>query len=254
MNLTPVRWIKELKGKSYPQLIEFSDGFRYIVKFKNNPQGTKQIVNEYIGCQLAKHLHLPVPDSKLVSIDQSFIEQMHGRERYPFTSGRQFASLSIKRKKRIKKEFPPPSSIVNTDVLPGIVVFDHWLSNDDRNRNNILLKRKKRGGYCVFIIDQGNCFPGGFRWTIDTLREYPRPIRKRPFHQWILSMLSHPDELNRYIYNVKQLPESLLWETITSLPDDWNISWDEKSALFNHLIRGRNALEDIMYQVVRNYH
>lgn len=253
MTLTPVRWSKRLKGKSCPQLIQFSDGMRYIVKFKNNPQGTKQLVNDYIASRLAQYLSLPVPECTQIAIDQPFIDKIPEWENYQFSPGVQFASLYIKKAKKIREHFPPVTSVVNADVLPGIIVFDHWLSNDDRNRNNLLLERQEPDLYRVVMIDHGNCFPGGINWTLDSLEGQPNPIKLRPVHKWILSMMEDSNKLFEFIYAVHRLPVNLLYETIQSLPDDWNISTYEKEALLIHLLRGRQVLEDLVYKAVKYY-
>ena len=86
MTIQPVKRIRGMpRGSSRPQLILFSDGRQYIVKFKNNPvQGTRALVNEYVAGRLAQLLGLPVPPFKIVHIGKPFFKENPVLFRYRF--------------------------------------------------------------------------------------------------------------------------------------------------------------------------
>ena len=53
--ITPLR-----EGGSLPAIIEASDGFLYVLKFRGAGQGTKALIAEFIGGELARAIGLKV--------------------------------------------------------------------------------------------------------------------------------------------------------------------------------------------------
>src|SRR5882724_10916708 len=51
--------IRRMRGGSQPHLMRCSDGSYYVVKFQNNPQDRRILVNEWLGTALAARLGLP---------------------------------------------------------------------------------------------------------------------------------------------------------------------------------------------------
>ena len=45
----------------------------YVVKFQNNPQGTRILANELLGTRLAARLGLPVPPASVVEVREELI-------------------------------------------------------------------------------------------------------------------------------------------------------------------------------------
>lgn len=74
------------------------DGEYYVVKFQNNPQHRRVLVNELLGTKLAGHLGLPVPPVEVVEVGRELIENTAelvmqvGSSRALCSPGRQFGS------------------------------------------------------------------------------------------------------------------------------------------------------------------
>jgi hypothetical protein len=66
--VTAIEHIRRLRGGSQPHLMRCSDGRFYVVKFQNNPQNTRILVNEYLGGKLAILLELPSRDISLIDV------------------------------------------------------------------------------------------------------------------------------------------------------------------------------------------
>ena len=45
-----------------------SDGYYYVVKFQNNPQGVRILANELLATRLAARIGLPVPGAAVVEV------------------------------------------------------------------------------------------------------------------------------------------------------------------------------------------
>ena len=53
MPLTAVRHVRKMRGGAQAHLLEADDGHWYVVKFRNNPQHRRVLVNEAICATLA---------------------------------------------------------------------------------------------------------------------------------------------------------------------------------------------------------
>jgi hypothetical protein len=51
-----------------------ADSNYYVVKFQNNPQHTRVLVNDWLGTRLAEMIGLPVPAAEIVNVHPWLIE------------------------------------------------------------------------------------------------------------------------------------------------------------------------------------
>ena len=65
--VTPLR-----EGGSLPALAEADDGFKYVVKFRGAGHGTKALIAELIGGEVARALRLKVPELVMLDLDEDF--------------------------------------------------------------------------------------------------------------------------------------------------------------------------------------
>lgn len=205
---------------------------------------------------LAQLLSLPVPPFLTVNIPQSFIDDEIPSSNFRIQPGIHFASLYLNQSKAISKRHPPDGkSILNLDMLSGVVPFDIWVSNSDRNSTNMLLEKSLPGKYFVYLIDHGNCFPNGLRWNSETLNETPR-IEKKPrfLHRWFISLLENKEKLHDFLDKINRLDRDKIYKVIQSLPDEWETTEKEKEALFQHLVKGKDRLPALVSKfMMRHY-
>src|SRR5208337_5526831 len=76
--ITAVEHIRPMRGGSQPHLMRCSDGHYYVVKFRNNPQGSRILVNEHVAGKLAKLLGLPCPETCLVKVREELVRLTSG--------------------------------------------------------------------------------------------------------------------------------------------------------------------------------
>src|SRR6185369_12965630 len=90
-----------MRGGSQAHPIRASDKNLYVVKFQNNPQHIRVLANEYLGTNLGRLLHLPMPEAKIMEVSEWLIEntpelKMEISPRsVPCASGLQFASRYV---------------------------------------------------------------------------------------------------------------------------------------------------------------
>jgi hypothetical protein len=164
-----VEIVRRMRGGSQAQLVRCYDGEYYIVKFQNNPQGKRTLVNELIGTLLAKHLGLPVGDTAIVDVRERLI---HGtddavvqfpRRRVPYQHGLCFGSRllgDIDRQGYLCHGVLPDfvqGRIDNPRDFLGMLVFDKWTCNTD-NRQVVLVRNAEDDRVWAVMIDNGGCF------------------------------------------------------------------------------------------------
>src|SRR5436305_13700911 len=99
MSLQGRRLIRKMRGGAQAHLIEANDGAFYVVKFVNNPQHRRILVNEWLATSFLRHLQIHVPDCAAIELTQDLIAESTdlyltvGFRREPVLPGLHFASI-----------------------------------------------------------------------------------------------------------------------------------------------------------------
>jgi hypothetical protein len=165
--------IRRMRGGAQSHLMRCSDDEYYVVKFQNNPQGTRILANEMLAGALATRLGLPTPEIAIVQVSNLLIEHTEelvihlGRGRFACSPGLCFGS-------RYASAAHPPGTravLAAYDFLPlelmarvtnlvdfvGMLVFDKWTCNTD-GRQVVFVRGIAPRTYNVVMIDNGFCF------------------------------------------------------------------------------------------------
>jgi hypothetical protein len=144
--VTPLR-----EGGSLPAIVEADDQFLYVLKFRGAGQGSKALIAEFIGCEIARILGFKVPEVVFATLDSSF-GRIEGDEEIQdllkasvgLNLGVHFLSGAI--------TFDPVTKTIDSFTASRIVWLDSLLMNVDRSaRNtNMLMWRKE-----LWLIDHG---------------------------------------------------------------------------------------------------
>jgi hypothetical protein len=173
-----------MRGGSQAHLMSCSDGRFYVVKFHNNPQHQRILINEYLAGKLARLLGLPCPDVCLVDVQQDLIRRTPElslelpRQRVPAAAGLAFGSEYPSRHRGEYRTLQSvqelrlasvPAQVENLSDLFGILIFDKWTSNTD-TRQILCLERTRKmvRTFRMFMIDNGFCF-GADTWRFTDL-------------------------------------------------------------------------------------
>ena len=60
-------FIRKMRGGAQAHLLEADDGHYYIVKFPNNPQHRRILVNEWIAGEILSHLQISAPEQRMAA-------------------------------------------------------------------------------------------------------------------------------------------------------------------------------------------
>ncbi len=71
--LRALEQIRRMRGGAQSHLMRCDDGYYYVVKFQNNPQHRRILVNELLGTRLAARLGLPTTPVAIISVSEDLI-------------------------------------------------------------------------------------------------------------------------------------------------------------------------------------
>jgi hypothetical protein len=138
----------------------------YVVKFPNNPQGTRILANELLGSWLARLLGLPVPPVAVIHVSEEMIRTKGLSVELP--RGRRLCQAGLCFGSIYRADADcffsgmPTENVKNRSDLLGMLVFDKWTGNID-HRQVIVVSNGSRRRRWFMMIDQGFCF-GDQEW------------------------------------------------------------------------------------------
>src|SRR5271157_5213353 len=137
--LRAIEQIRRMRGGAQAHLMRCSDENYCLVKFQNNPQHRRVLVNEMLGTRLASRLGLPTAPVSVVDVPQELIRLTAelcietARTRIPCAAGLQFGSRYPGDPRRLTlHDFLPDEKLRDVDNLhdfAGMLVFDKWTGN-----------------------------------------------------------------------------------------------------------------------------
>ncbi|HEY6340483.1 MAG TPA: HipA family kinase [Bryobacteraceae bacterium] len=66
--------VRKMRGGSQAHLLEAADGRFYVVKFLNNPQHRRILINEWISAAFMSFLGLSTPGVAMIRITEEFLK------------------------------------------------------------------------------------------------------------------------------------------------------------------------------------
>src|SRR6184192_1042397 len=72
--LVATDYIRAMRGGAQSHMLTANDGHAYVVKFANNPQSLRVLVNEWLGCSIGRALGLTVPEPAILYVPAELVE------------------------------------------------------------------------------------------------------------------------------------------------------------------------------------
>ncbi len=220
----------------------------YIVKFVN-PQN-KIAINELVAGSIATELGLPTPGKVLVNISQEVIEDSEGLADQLIPLNPHIGSNVLPKEGEDFKKFSEGKlnemKLTNVESLYGIVAFDNWIHNTDRNnKGNNMITFLPRTKIRLVMIDFSHCF-GGDNWTGDILnqiRDQDAPISNFPYIQ---RQLTDNSKFEQWIQKIENFQNERIDDILNCIPNTWNFDEAEKTILANFLQTRRGMVRRII--------
>lgn len=205
--VTPLR-----EGGSLPAIVEADDQFLYVLKFRGAGQGSKALIAELLGGEIARTLGFRIPEIVFANLDVAF-GRIEGDEEIQdllkasvgLNLGLHYLSGSI--------TFDPVAIQPDAKLASQIVWLDAFLMNMDRTvRNTNMLWWHKE----LWLIDHGASLYFHHAWTDWQVAEKPFPSIK---NHALLSLASELEEVNASFTSM--LTKEKIDTIVKLIPEEW---------------------------------
>jgi hypothetical protein len=286
--LRAMEQIRRMRGGAQSHLMRCSDGRDHnlycVVKFQNNPQHTRVLVNELLGNRIARRMGLPVPRVEIVTVDAELIRWTPAlciempRSSTPCCPGRQFGSGHPGDPRRMTlHDFLPDEQlreVKNVHDFAGMLVFDKWTCNTN-GRQTLFYRESENTGdhrgpvgsgttpspganpspgsfsgeepYKAVMIDQGFCFNAG-EWN------YPdAPLRGLYARNRVYEGVTGMESFGPWIQRVQNFTDRVLFKLAEEVPPEWyGDDYDALNRLLEQLFRRIKRVEELILEAKRS--
>jgi hypothetical protein len=230
----------KLKGASASHYFACNNGQVYVVKFNLGGQD-HTAVNELLCCLLASELHLPAPHTALVHVSEQLIsvsDDLLQRKIPPGVHvGTQRINDAFDFDDPTAKNLPTGTTITNYPELPGVVVFDTWVMNSDRNNagNNLLQNlQTEPPSFKYWMVDFGHSFMGP-NWSPETIvQNKGNPLLMSPF-QFVANAVTGAASFEPILTRLEQFEASRIRSMTSLIPGEWGLQGDSCETLAEFL-------------------
>jgi hypothetical protein len=261
MPVTARRLIRKMRGGAQAHLMEATDGHSYVVKFHNNPQHRRILVNEWIASTFLHYLGIAAPEVNMVQITESFLAGdpdtyiQLGRERRKVTPGWHFGSRFPGDPARtVVYDFLPDTLLDKVENLPdfrAVLAFDKWMGNAD-SRQAIFFRARvleplasepQRLGFVAQMVDNGYVFEGP-HWRLGE-----SAIQGLYFRPLVYRTVCGLAEFEPWLGRIRNFPEEVVDQAVKRIPPAWlEGDEDELERLLERLMRRRARVPDLIEQ------
>ena len=236
MPIRAIRVIRKMRGGAQAHLIEAADGEHYVVKFTNNPQHRRILVNEWLACSFLRHLQIFVPDTAQIELTPKFIEDNPslwlaiGSRKEPIPPGVHFGSrLAVHPERVAIFDFLPDNlleKVENRVDFLGTLLFDKWIGNTDSRQAVFFRARAKkwtpirgnapaRTGFFAQMIDHGYAFNGP-HWTFQDA-----PLHGMYFRTTVYEGVHSYDSFQPWLDMIENFPVDVIDSAWKQIPSHW---------------------------------
>lgn len=217
--VTITRYITPLReGGSLPALAEADDNFKYVLKFNGSGHGTKVLVAELLGGEIARALGLKVPELVFANLHEAFGQTEADEEIQDLLKASKGLNLALHFLSG-SINFDPAVKTIEPHLASKIVWLDSFITNMDRtfrNTNMLLFNRE------LWLIDHGASFyfhHSGTDW--ENAAKTPFAIIKSHV------LLPQATELTQVDEEIKKvLTVDKLTEIVNLIPAEWLV-WND---------------------------
>jgi hypothetical protein len=255
------RLIRKMRGGAQAHLMEATDGHSYVVKFHNNPQHRRILVNEWIASTFLHYLGIAAPEVAMVQITESFLAsdpEVHiqlGSSRRKVSPGWHFGSRFPGDPARtVVYDYLPATLLDKVENLPdfrAVLAFDKWMGNAD-SRQAIFFRAQvleplasepRRLGFVAQMVDNGYVFEGP-HWRLGE-----SAIQGLYFRPLVYRTVRGLAEFEPWLGRIRNFPEEVVDQAIKRIPPAWlEGDEDELERLLERLMRRRARVPDLIEQ------
>lgn len=201
------------EGGSLPALAEADDGFLYVLKFRGAGQGTKALIAELIGGEIARLLGFKMPELVFATVDEAFGRSEGDEEIQDLLKASTGLNLGLHYLSGAMT-FDPVVNSIEADLASAVVWLDALLMNVDRTvRNTNMLMWKKE----LWLIDHGASLyfhHNWGQWEDQPMKPFAQ-IKDHVLLKWATELETVDAKFT------KILTDEVLQAVVNLIPDDW---------------------------------
>jgi hypothetical protein len=244
-----VQHVKRMRGGAQSHLMRCEDGHYYVVKFQNNPQHRRVLVNELLATTLAERIGLPVPATRVVEVSGWLVESTQdlrmelagGAEQC--VAGTQFGARYVADPAEVQVfDYLPEgmlAKVQNVGDFAGMLCLDKWTCNAN-GRQAVFWKRPGERRYRATFIDQGYCFNAG-EWNFPD-----SPLRGVYARNEVYSGVMGWESFEPWMSRIERMSQAEIGEAAQEVPLEWYEDWDELERLVTELDRRRMRVRELV--------
>lgn len=230
--------IRRMRGGAQAWLVQGADEHFYVVKFRENAQHRRILVNEWIAGVFLEHLGLCAAQATLIQMSPGWLQKAagdglsiaFGKETRTISAGLHLGSrVPVNPETTAVYDYLPDKflrDVRNREHFHGTLAFDQWMANAD-TRQSIYFRGRLREflaegehapgqrGFVAMMIDHGYCFQGP-EWRLDDLPRqglYARPAAYEQITGW--------DSFEPWLTRILHFPDSVVDRALRSMPSTW---------------------------------
>lgn len=254
--LRAVEHIRRMRGGAQSHLMRCSDENYYVVKFQNNPQHRRILVNEFLGTKLAALLGLRTTSVAIIEVDEDLIRLTPDLrvdvpsagfwKLVPCQAGLQFGSRYPGDPHHVTVyDFVPDRlvlSVRNLSDFLGMLAFDLWTCNTDP-RQVIFVRQEIGTPYQAWMIDQGFCFHGG-EWNFPD-----KPRRNLYDRKVVYEQVQGIESFERWLAKLasEKVARALVGIAKTIPPEWYEFDYESLHHLLEQLDSRRGMVRELLW-------
>jgi hypothetical protein len=262
MPVEATRLIRKMRGGAQAHLLECDDGHFYVVKFRNNPQHRRILINEWISSVFLNYLQISAPAAAIVNLSAEFLEsnpEVHiqlGTRHLAVEPGWHFGSRYPGDPAKVMVyDFLPDlllDKVVNVGEFLGVLAFDKWMGNADARQSIFFRARLRqwspsqeaqppRAGFVAHMMDHGYVFDGP-HWIFPD-----SPLQGLYFRPSVYQNVRSFDDFEPWLDRVVHFPEEVVDDAQKQIPPDW-LAEDAAAldAMLQKLMSRRKRVPDLI--------
>jgi len=219
-----VQQIRKMRGGAQSHLMFADDGVPYVVKFQNNPQDLRVLVNEWLATHLARIVGLPSPPCEVVEVRPWLIENSNelsivvGERVERCVPGLHFGSQFIGGLMPTNSvDYLPEQQLAdvrNLKDFAGMLAFDKWTCNSN-GRQAVFHRKRRERKYAATFIDHGFCFGAG-EWEF-----HDAPLRGVFARNLVYEGIQGWESFEPWMTRIREIAIDRIWQIAERVPPEW---------------------------------
>ena len=216
--------IRRMRGGAQSHLMLGGDGNAYIVKFQNNPQHLRVLVNELLATKLASAIGLTAPACDIVDVTEWLIDNTAdldldlGPRRERCLPGLCFGSRLVGGLMPGHLfDYLPEEQLIevkNLAEFAGVLAFDKWTCNAN-GRQAVYSRNSREKRYTATFIDYGYCFNAG-EWIFRDA-----PLRGVFARNIVYRGVTGWGGFEPWLSRLEALEPQTIWQIAETVPPEW---------------------------------